>query len=151
MFKRVFKQHSICVQRFVQKAFANPSSFYGRKHALVHKSFATLPFCTNSLRGRCALNKKTPLKMGFAEVRRIQQFLWFRFSKGTNAELKLRVALCNTGLWCFKGEQVDVKKSQSCQRLNRNWRFCHRIFWWKTPSRQCWNLQTLKVPSTQTL
>ena len=31
MFKIVFKQHSIFVQRFAQKAFANPSSFYGRK------------------------------------------------------------------------------------------------------------------------
>ena len=31
MFKMVFKQYSICVQRFVQKAFANPSSSYGRK------------------------------------------------------------------------------------------------------------------------
>ena len=54
---------------------------------------ATLAFCTNSLRGTCALKKTNAAEDGYAEVRRIQQFLWFRFSKGTNVELKLRSTL----------------------------------------------------------
>ena len=53
----------------------------------LHGGYATL--CTNSLRGRCALEKKSATEDRFVEVRRIQQFLRFRFSKGTKAELKL--------------------------------------------------------------
>ena len=37
----------------------------------------------------CVLSKENAAEDGYAEARRIQQFLKFRFSKGTNAELKL--------------------------------------------------------------
>ena len=39
------------------------------------------------------LSKKNAAEDGFVEGFRIQQFLKFRFSKGTNAELKLRSTL----------------------------------------------------------
>ena len=52
---------------------------------------ATPHFRTNSPRGGCAL-KKTAADNGFVKVR-IQQFLKFRFSKGTNVELKMRSTL----------------------------------------------------------
>ena len=39
------------------------------------------------------LSKKNAAEDGYAEVRRIQQFSKFRFSKGTNVELKLRSTL----------------------------------------------------------
>ena len=53
---------------------------------------AMLPFCTNSLPGRCAPALKTSccwrwIRRGF------QQFLKFRFSTGTSVELKLRSTL----------------------------------------------------------
>ena len=42
---------------------------------------AALPFCTNSLRGRCALKKKNAAEDRFVEVRWIQQFCGFVFPK----------------------------------------------------------------------
>ena len=62
----------------------------GKKRQLcgvpLHGGYATLP-------GRCALKKTNAAEDRFVEVRRIQQFLWFRFCKGTNAELKMRSTL----------------------------------------------------------
>ena len=63
----------------------------------LHGGYTTL--CTNSLRRRCALKKKAAEdKFIVVEVRRIQQFLWFRFSKDTNAELKLPKATQKLGV-----------------------------------------------------
>ena len=55
MFKIVFKQHSIFVQRFAQKAFANPPSFYGRKMS----SF------TNG-------SSKTPIQQWYLQIRALK-------------------------------------------------------------------------------
>ena len=177
MFKVVvFESHCICVHRFVQKAFANPSSFYGLKRPrsqtvrpkrrppvifinprpeiciLKASKFPLLnlgsireefPMATLCAQPRCVffleyggyatrrlrkaqadcigygyaeatmwssptrrvrnpLHKQPTWKVcsqkkaaedRFVEVRRTQQFLKFRFSKGTNAELKLRSTL----------------------------------------------------------
>ena len=52
--------------------------------------------------GEGVVSKKDAAEDGFAEGLRTQQFWKFRFSKGTNAELKLRSTLQqNAGLVVF--------------------------------------------------
>ena len=89
----------------------------------------------------CSQKKKKTAEDGFAEGLRTQQFLKFRFSKGTNVELKLQSTLQpSAGLVVFytKLENLTLRKNPSCQRLHRNWRFRdRRIFCWKTPCGQC--------------
>ena len=89
------------------------------------------------------LSKKTAAEHGFVEVSMIQQFLKFCFSKGTNAELKLRSTLQHRAV--LKVEKLTSRKNRSCQRLHRNRRLrdC-RIFWWKTPCSQWKLLMSLK-------
>ena len=54
---------------------------------------ATQPFAQTAYAEGVLSKKKIAAEDRFGEVRRIHQFLWFRFSKGTNAELKLRSTL----------------------------------------------------------
>ena len=61
-------------------------------------SLRLTPLCypsaqTAYLEGVLMLSKQNAAEDGFVEGFRIQQFLKFRFSKGTNAELKLRSTL----------------------------------------------------------
>ena len=113
-----------------RQTYAKATMWNGGYAPILHKQ----PTCK-------VCSQKTTAKDGFAEGFRTQQFLKFRFSKGTNVELKLRSTLQpSAGLVVFytKLENLTLRKNPSCQRLHRNWRFRdRRIFCWKTPCGQC--------------
>ena len=147
MFKIVFKQYSICVPRFVQKAFANPSSFYERK----------MPSFTNG-------SSKTPIQQApSVEAVHIELFnlfgcfqsgtlCWRTFQSGTlcvffkdAGATRSRIASWlepamqqRAGLAVFFSvEKLTLRKSRSCQRFRYetggSYRQLFNIFWWKTP------------------
>ena len=59
--------------RRLRKATRTALATATRRQLYVEFSYtATLPFCTNSLRGTCALKKTNAAEDGYAEVRRIQ-------------------------------------------------------------------------------
>ena len=89
---------------------------------------ATPPFAQQSTQKACSLKK---------QLQKMDSFLKFRFSKGTNAELKLRSTLQHRAGGVLKLENLTSRKNRNCQRLHRSWRFRdRRIFWWKTPCGQ---------------
>ena len=126
---------------------------YGRPRRLHRLRLRRGNYCGVLLRGGYAtlLHKQPTWKVcsqkkaaqdAFVEGFRIQQFLKFRFFQRHQCWVEAAkhfATECRAG-GALKLEKLTLRKSPSCQRLHRNWRFRDRIFWWKTPCGQCiWN------------